>query len=162
MSVAPTIRAPVGSSRYVTATLVGRFARHALVADREWRVFAAFRRSFYCRSARGAVILAGPATLGAGRRVAIGRLLSRRRAVGAGRHMRPRLAVAAKVGALLWNLRLRLRPRLLWLWLIVRIVLIGGRSLSRTRFAARSPLHLTGRGRLLVVAQEEVAEPAER
>jgi hypothetical protein len=66
MTVTPTIRAPVGSSRYVTATLVGRFARHALVADREWRVFAAFRRSFYCRSARGAVILAGPATLGAG------------------------------------------------------------------------------------------------
>lgn len=66
MSMVPTIRAPVGSSRYVTATLVGRFARHALVADREWRVFAAFRRSFYCRSARGALILAGPATLGAG------------------------------------------------------------------------------------------------
>ena len=66
MTVTPTIRAPAGSGRYVTATVVGRFARHALVADREWRVLAAFRRSFYCRSARGAWILAGPATLGAG------------------------------------------------------------------------------------------------
>ena len=58
--------APVDSARYLPATLVGRSARHALAADRAWRVFAVFRRSFYCRSASGALILVGPATLGAG------------------------------------------------------------------------------------------------
>lgn len=58
--------APVDSARYVPATLVGCSARHALAADRAWRVFAVFRRSFYCQSASGALILVGPATLGAG------------------------------------------------------------------------------------------------
>ena len=59
-------RAPVDWVSHVPATLVGRAARHALAADRAWRVFAVFRRSFYCRSASGALILVGPATLGAG------------------------------------------------------------------------------------------------
>ena len=58
--------APVASARYVPATLAGRAARRALAADRAWRVFAVFRRSFYCQSAGGALILVGPASLGAG------------------------------------------------------------------------------------------------
>ena len=58
--------APVDSARYVPATLAGCAARQALAADRAWRVFAVFRRSFYCQSARGALVLVGPATLGAG------------------------------------------------------------------------------------------------
>lgn len=44
----------------------GRFARHALAIEPAWRVFAVFRRSFYCRSARGSLVLVGHETLGAG------------------------------------------------------------------------------------------------
>lgn len=45
---------------------MGGVARRALVSERGWRVFAVFRRSFYCRSARGSLILVGPEGLGAG------------------------------------------------------------------------------------------------
>jgi hypothetical protein len=47
-------------------TLVGRSARRALAAEPAWRVLAVFRRSFYCRSARGSLVLVAPESLGAG------------------------------------------------------------------------------------------------
>lgn len=58
--------ASVDQSAYIPVTTVGRVARRALASERTWRVFAVFRRSFYCRSAGGPLILVGPETLGAG------------------------------------------------------------------------------------------------
>ena len=54
----PTVHVPVRQ--------VGRHAARALADEREWRVFAVFRRSFYCQSATGALVLVGPERLGAG------------------------------------------------------------------------------------------------
>ena len=51
---------------YLRVSLVGRAARRALAAEPTWRVFAVFRRSFYCRSTRDALILVGPESLGVG------------------------------------------------------------------------------------------------
>lgn len=45
---------------------LGRAARRALAAGSDWRVFAAFRRSFYCQNAAGALICVGPPAIGAG------------------------------------------------------------------------------------------------
>jgi hypothetical protein len=59
-------RARVGSVLHLRVTLVGSAARRALAGRFAWRVLAVFRRSFYCRGARGALILVGPETLGAG------------------------------------------------------------------------------------------------
>ena len=47
-------------------TWVGRAAWRALVTEPGWRVFSVFRRSFYCRSSLGALVLVGPESLGAG------------------------------------------------------------------------------------------------
>jgi hypothetical protein len=58
--------ASVDQTACIAATTVGRVARRALASERTWRVFAVFRRSFYCRSAGGALVLVGPETLGAG------------------------------------------------------------------------------------------------
>lgn len=56
----------VSAPHHLRVTRVGGVARRALVSERGWRVFAVFRRSFYCRSARGSLILVGPESLGAG------------------------------------------------------------------------------------------------
>lgn len=53
-------------SAHLPLTLVGGYARHALTAERSWRVLQVSRRSFYCRSAEGSLVLVGPASLGAG------------------------------------------------------------------------------------------------
>jgi hypothetical protein len=53
-------------SAHVPLTLVGGFARRVLAAEPAWRVLQVFRRSFYCRSVRGSLVLVGPAALGAG------------------------------------------------------------------------------------------------
>jgi hypothetical protein len=62
----PGERGPIDTPLYLHASLVGRAARRALAADPAWSVSAVFRRSFYCRSARGALVLVGPEGLGAG------------------------------------------------------------------------------------------------
>jgi hypothetical protein len=62
----PDLWAPVQPTTRVPVTRVGRPAARAMADDREWRVCAVFRRSFYCRSAPGALVLVGPERLGAG------------------------------------------------------------------------------------------------
>ncbi len=53
-------------SAHLPLALVGGHARRALTAERLWRVLQVSRRSFYCRSAEGSLVLVGPVTLGAG------------------------------------------------------------------------------------------------
>lgn len=57
------VQAPTTS---FAAALVGRAAAEALASEVRFRVQAVFRRSFYCRSDRGALVCVGPPSLGAG------------------------------------------------------------------------------------------------
>jgi hypothetical protein len=50
----------------VPIALVGRQAERALTANDGWRVAAVFRRTFYCQSAQGSLVLIAPASVGAG------------------------------------------------------------------------------------------------
>lgn len=62
----PEARALAGWPLRLPVTLVGHSARRALAAEPAWRVFAVFRRSFYCRGEGGALILVGRESLGPG------------------------------------------------------------------------------------------------
>jgi hypothetical protein len=67
VAVAPgRVVARPAAGRGVPIALVGRCAERALTADDGWRVAAVFRRTFYCRSAQGSLVLIAPATVGAG------------------------------------------------------------------------------------------------
>ena len=58
--------AALGPPCRLRVTRLGRAAGRALGREPAWRVLSVFRRSFYCRSSLGALVLVGPESLGAG------------------------------------------------------------------------------------------------